>query len=340
MTWRVDSARRISAEIHRLDDSQVCALVDAAEKVGVGIGGTTRTAEIDGAPVFIKQLPLTHSEASDPTATRNHTGLPFVSHYGIGSPAHGVGRELAAHTFTSDCVRSGETDFFPLLLGWRIVDLKCESDLSEFDGDSPRRRWGTSWPQVETKLSEMTSAPTSMVIFLEHVPETLGSWVRRSVAEGSGSTVFAEAVGQIIDATAWMEKQGFHHFDVHPGNILIHDGRLIFTDFGLSLHRDFDLTANEESSLSTHRGFDRDTGLMHLFHWTLFELGYTSRSRRLELLRAAAADPAASALNPVRAALGEKGADLIAEHASVAVRMTEMFAVLMRDAFGAKYDRR
>ncbi|MCF2572058.1 hypothetical protein [Brevibacterium sp. UCMA 11754] len=80
--------------------------------------------------------------------------------------------------------------------------------------------------------------------------------------------------------------------------------------------------------------------LMHLFHWTLFELGFTSRSRRLELLRAAAADPAASVLKPVRAALGDKGADLIAEHASVAVRMTEMFAVLMQDAFGTRYDRR
>ena len=42
MTARVESARRMSVEILRLDDSQVCALVDAAEKVGVGIGGTTK----------------------------------------------------------------------------------------------------------------------------------------------------------------------------------------------------------------------------------------------------------------------------------------------------------
>ncbi|MET1153199.1 hypothetical protein, partial [Arthrobacter sp.] len=76
--------------------------------------------------------------------------------------------------------------------------------------------------------------------------------------------------------------------------------------------------------------------LMHLFHWTLFELGYTSGRQRLELLRAAAADPATLALDPVRAALGD-GADLIAQHASVAVYITEMFGVLMEDAFATQY---
>lgn len=340
MSVRVDRALDISAVIDGLDDAKVRALVDAAETSGLGIGGTTRVARIDGIPVFVKQLPITRREQVDPFATRNLTGLPFVSHYGIGSPAHGVGRELAAHQLTSEWVSSGEADFFPLLLGWRIIDLRCDADLSEFDGDSPKRQWGAYWPQVEKRLAEMKSAPTSMVLFLENVPETLGMWVRRSLAEGTGETVFAQAVDQIIGATAWMEKQGFHHFDVHPGNILVHEGRLLFTDFGLSLHREFELTSDEEASMSTHEGFDHDTALMHLFHWTLFELGYTSGPQRLELLSAAVADPSTPALEPVRAGLGREGADLIAGHAKGAVGITEMFAVLMRDAFGARYSGR
>ena len=40
--------------------------------------------------------------------------------------------------------------------------------------------------------------------------------------------------------------------------------------------------------------------------------------------------------DPVRGALGD-GADLIAQHASVAVYMTEMFGVLMADAFATQY---
>lgn len=215
MTARVDSARRTAVEIARLDDSQVRALVGAAEKVGVGIGGTTRTAHVAGTPVFAKQLPITRSEEADPFSTDNHTGLPFACHYGIGSPAHGVGRELAAHQMTSGWVRSGVVDFFPQLLGWRIIDLKPETDLSEFDGDGPRQQWGGFWPQVETRLAEMKAARSSMVLFLEYVPETLGSAMRRGLAAGTGKTDFAEAVDQIIVATDRMGELGFQHFDIH-----------------------------------------------------------------------------------------------------------------------------
>ena len=86
----------------------------------------------------------------------------------------------------------------------------------------------------------------------------------------------------------------------------------------------------------THVGFDRDTALMHLFHWVLFELGYTSGAERVELLRGTADHRAAPALEPVRKALGVSG-DLFTEHAGVVVCMTEMFAALMQDAFSTRY---
>lgn len=336
MTVRTDDAQAISSMLDGLDDASVRMLIHDADQVGIGIGGTTRTVRIGGTTAFVKQLPLTSIEEADPTATTSRLQLPFVSHYGIGSPTHAVGRELAAHQATSEWVQTGTVDFFPLLLGWRVVDLKCEADLSEFDGDAPPRRWGSHWPQIQSKLAAMKDASKSMVLFLEYVPETLGAWVKRSVAEGTGATVFPDVVDQLLVATAWMNNQGFHHFDVHPGNILVREGRLLFTDFGLALHREFDLTAEEKESIPAHDGFDRDTALMHLFHWTLFELGYISARQRLELLRAAAADQATPALDPIRATLGD-GADLIAQYASVAVYITDMFAALMQDAFATRY---
>ncbi|MCQ1986682.1 hypothetical protein [Arthrobacter sp. zg-Y844] len=339
MTVRIDEAQAISSILDGLDDASVRMLIHDADQVGIGIGGTTKTVRIGESTVFVKQLPLTSIEEADPTATASLLRLPFVSHYGIGSPTHAVGRELAAHQATTEWVQTGVADFFPLLLGWRVIDLKCEADLSEFDGDASPRQWGPHWPSVQSKLTAMKNASKSMVFFLEYVPETLGAWVRRSLVEGTGATVFPEVVDQLLKTTAWMNSQGFQHFDVHPGNILIRDGRLLFTDFGLALHRDFDLTAEEEASMLTHDGFDRDTALMHLFHWTLFELGYTSGPQRLELLRAAAADPTTPALEPVRAALGA-GADRIAQYAGVAVHMTEMFRALTGDALAARYRQR
>ncbi|MDJ0315835.1 protein kinase domain-containing protein [Arthrobacter antibioticus] len=337
MTARTDEARSISDVLAGLDDEDVRTLIGAAEPVGVGIGGATKTARIGETTVFVKQLPLTSIEEADPTTTSSRVQLPFVSHYGIGSPTHGVGRELAAHQATTEWVQAGAADFFPLLLGWRVVDLKCDADLSEFDGDVPQRQWGTHWPQVKRKITAMKDASKSVVLFLEYVPETLGAWVRRSLTDGTGEDVFADVIGQITDATTWMKTQGFQHFDVHPGNILVREGRLLLTDFGLAIYREFDLTPEERASMVAHEGFDRDTALMHLFHWVLFELGYTSGPQRLAMLRAAAADPATPALDPVRVALGAS-ADLIAQHASVAVYITEMFGALMQDASATRYD--
>lgn len=336
MTVRTVEARSTAFMLAGLDGARIRLLVDAARPIGVGIGGTTKIGFVGGTAVFVKQLPLTGIEESDPAGTASRLQLPFVSHYGIGSPSQSVGRELAAHRVTSGWVQEEVVDFFPLLLGWRTIDAKCATDLSEFDGDPGPSQWGPDWPQIQGRLAAMRDASKSMVFFLEYVPETLGAWVRRSLAEGVGAVVFPAVVDQILMATAWMNSQGFQHFDVHPGNILVREGRLLFTDFGLALSREFDLTAEEQASMLTHDGFDRDAALMHLFHWTLFELGYTSSTQRLELLRAVAADPGTSALKPIRAALGE-GADLIAEHANVALYMTEMFSILLKDASATRY---
>lgn len=336
MTAPRENARRLSAVLAGLDDAGVRALVDTAETVGVGIGGTTKTVRVDGSTVFLKQLPLTRGEEQDPTSTAGMAQLPFACHYGIGSPSHGAGRELAAHQMASEWVETGRVDFFPLLLGWRVVGMPCPQDLREFDGEGPPRQWGSHWPQVQGKVSAMKDATSSVVLFLEYVPETLGARVRRSLGEDRGEAVFVDAVNQILKATDWMRAEGFQHFDVHPGNILVREGTLLFTDFGLALHRGWNLTAEEAASMPAHEGYDRDTALMHLFHWVLFELGFTTGPQRLALLRAAADDPATPASAPVRAALGG-GADLIACHAAVAVYITDMFATLMQDASADRY---
>ncbi|GAA3287640.1 hypothetical protein ACFFON_06355 [Arthrobacter citreus] len=336
MTARRENARRLSAVLAGLDDAGVLTLINAAETVGMGIGGTTSTVLVDGTTVFLKQLPLTSAEEQDPTSTAGRAQLPFACHYGIGSPSHGAGRELAAHQLASDWVQTGKADFFPLLLGWRVVDRPCALDLHEFDGDGPPRQWGSHWPQVQNQVTAMEDATSSLVLFLEYVPETLGARVRRSLADGLGEEVFVDAVHQILQATDWMRTEGFQHFDVHPGNILVREGTLLFTDFGLALHRGWKLTAVEAEAMPAHEDYDRETALMHLFHWVLYELGFTTGPQRLALLRAAAADPGTPALASVRAALGD-GADLIACHAAAAVYSTEMFATLMRDASTTQY---
>lgn len=337
MSVHTDHHENVSNVLASLDDAGMLALLDSAVPVGIGIGGSTMTVRINESTVFIKQLPLTKSEEANPTSTSLQVDLPFACHYGIGSPSHGVGRELAAHQVTTEWVHTGAVDFFPILLGWRVVELKCDAELSEFDGEAPPRQWGEHWSHIENRVAEMKDSTSSVVFFLEYVPGTLGDWLRESLSGGTGPEVFANVVGQLIDATAWMKAHGFQHFDLHPGNILVRDGRLLFTDFGLALYRGFDLTAEETAAMVAHENFDHDTALTYLFHWVLFELGYTSRPQRLALLRAVAADPATLELDPVRDALGDS-VDLMAQYANIAVYATEMFDALMTNATATRYE--
>lgn len=339
MTVRTSEALRVSNSLMKYDDNEIRALVESGEQLGVGIGGETKIVRFGDETVFAKLLPLAEAEEPDPTSTASQLQLPFTSHYGIGCPSAGVGRELAAHQLTSQWVRSGTVDFFPLLLGWRIIDLKSKLDLREFEGEQPRRQWGSHWPQLDQRLRSLEQASSSMVLFLEYLPETLGDWLRRRLSDGSGSRAFSQAVNQILSATAWMASQGFLHFDMHPGNILVKEDRLLFTDFGLSLHHEsFELTEGERSAADLYGGFDHDIALMNLFHWVLYELGYTERLARLKLLQSAAASHNSPSLEPVREALGD-GTDIIAQYADLAVTMTEMYSELLDDATATEYSR-
>lgn len=134
-----------------------------------------------------------------------------------------------------------------------------------------------------------------------------------------------------------MRAHGLHHHDVHPQNILVSEGQLVFTDFGLSMHERFELDDDERAFFSRHGNYDHDAGVTSLLHWTLVGLGIGPRADRLATLRAAAVGRGAEYLDSVRARLG-RAADRFAEHAAAAVVITEMFDMLMMNASATSYD--
>ena len=338
MAGRLELVGTLSQQFSGMSDEVIRRLVVGSDRLGRGIGGSTSSADVDGLKVFIKQIPLCADEESALTDTERRLALPFSSHYGIVSPSHGVARELAVHDLTTDWVLNAEIDCFPIMLGWRTVDEKCSVDLSEFDEASVQRRWGTYWPEVDRAVSAMRSAEKSVVIFLEWVPDTLSSWMRSQILADAAGNAFAMAVDQIIDGAGWMKSQGLVHFDLHPGNILVRNNTLLFTDFGLAVHRDFATCSDEVRQIVDHEDFDRDSGLMYLFHWMLHELGMTERSERRELLHIVASQRASSALDPLRPVLGES-ADIIAQYAPTVSLMTEMYDALLKDATATDYVR-
>ncbi|MFC5905810.1 hypothetical protein [Streptacidiphilus monticola] len=54
--------RAVSTALARYSDRALCDLVDAAEPVGAGIGGTSARLSVAGHPVSVKRVPLTDLE--------------------------------------------------------------------------------------------------------------------------------------------------------------------------------------------------------------------------------------------------------------------------------------
>jgi hypothetical protein len=188
-------------------------------------------------------------------------------------------------------------------------------------------------PSSKAARRRASGARTGQVSGTEsrHSRQPLGQFL-----SGNGGAAIATAIEQIASAAAWMGVKGFQHLDVHERNILVRDGRLLFTDFGLALHKDFTLDQNERDFFAAHGGYDHDTGISSLLHWVLAETGVGSRARRLEVLRTAAADPHAVELDAVRAQLGDK-AHFIAQYAAIGVSTTTLFDELMGDASSVSY---
>jgi hypothetical protein len=103
-----------------LSDRRLGDLVDEARVIGSGIGGTSLLLRVEDTPVFVKSVPLTDLERrpENVMSTANLFGLPVCCQYGVGGPAFGVWREVAAHAMTTSWVLGARSESFPLLYHW------------------------------------------------------------------------------------------------------------------------------------------------------------------------------------------------------------------------------
>lgn len=256
--------RRVSTALDLRSDRQLTALLDSARPLGTGIGGTTWLAEVKGAPVFVKRVPITEVELANHRSTADHFGLPPWSHYGVGSPGGGAWRELAAHVLTSADVLAGGSANFLLLHHWRILD-RGERPVTTAAERAETVAFWHDHPGVRRRLDALAAAPADLVLFLEHVSHDLFAWLPR------GSLALVER--DLTAIAGDLDGLGLWHFDAHFANTLTDGERLYLTDFGLASSSRFDLTGAERRFLADHRTHDRGYMLTQLVNWVVRELG-------------------------------------------------------------------
>lgn len=288
----------ISAALTRLSDAQLEALLAEATPNAEGIGGTSASLDVAGSKVFVKAVPLTDLELQNERSTANLFQLPNCFHYGVGSAGFGAWRELAALEQTTGWVQTNESQSFPLLHHWRIRPRRpgptgedLEKTVAFWDGS----------PEVRARLVALEQAASSVVLFLEHVPQTLTQWLAAQVALGTDAL---DAACLMIERclradVAFMNARGLLHLDAHFDNILTDGQRLYFADLGLAMSSAFALSQSEQEFFASHAGYDRAYTMTRLVN-VLTPLGEKSREAARIVERHA---PIAAVMNPFYRAL-------------------------------------
>jgi hypothetical protein len=267
----------VATRLSLLSDRRLGEVAAAAAPLGSGIGGRSAELDIDGRRVFVKRVPLTDLELRPEHArsTANLFELPLFYQYGVGSAGFGAWRELAVHSMTTHWVLGNEYEGFPLMYHWRVLpDSPPEGFADQFGGvDEAVAHWEGSSP-VRRRLEAIGRSSSSLVLFLEHLPQTLATWLHdhRDAATGpAGQSPYPWVEEALACGSTFMGSRGLVHFDAHFRNILTDGRALYFADFGLALSSAFDLSAEEAGFLSHHLSYDRVYTASHLLRYHLLE---------------------------------------------------------------------
>lgn len=328
---RVARYGAVSTALALLNDHQLGRLVDEAQAIGAGVGGTSALLDIAGAPVFVKRIPLTDLER-DPDnvmSTGNVFGLPTFCQYGVvayGAGGFGAWREVAANTMTTNWVLAEQSEAFPLMYHWRVLPGAVPPADELADIDRVVAYWG-GFAAVRRRLHALGQASASVVLFVEYIPQNLDAWLTGQLAAGPDAVAAACAMVQrrLRADIAFMNAGGLLHFDTHFRNVLTDGDRLYFADLGLATSPRFDLSADERDFLALNASHDAGYAVRELLNWMVANVvGIATPDtggpvERYDYIRrcAAGARPAGAAPVPV--------AELISRYAPVAAIMNDFY---------------
>ena len=258
---RLSNYNKVTQHLSHLSNEQLSKLLTAATPLGSGTGGDVLSMEVEGVPLFVKKIRLTTIEQQSPRSTLNLFELPPYYQYGVGSMGFGVWREISAHEITTQWVLNGECQNFPLMYHSRILQrstLPTTETVEQLEDRHGAVEYWDGSSAVGLRLEAADKASADVVVFMEHLPQTLNKWLR---VEGSKGNLTDPAITKIERelnmVAAFMKSRGFLHFDAHFHNILASNNHVYFADFGLAMSQKFDLLPEERAFFEKHIDYDR-----------------------------------------------------------------------------------
>ncbi|MCX6991424.1 MAG: protein kinase family protein [Chlamydiae bacterium] len=261
MAPRLSKYDIVSKHLSSLSDQELRDLLATAHPIGSGTGGEVLSIEVEGVTVFVKKIRLTAIEEANPSETSNLFKLPIAYQYGVGSMGFGVWREIEAHKMTTQWVLTGECQNFPLTYHDRVLQRSTAPAPVTAETLAERKSYIEYWDgstAVGKRAEAADSSLADVVVFMEHIPQTLSKRLKAEACEG---TLQEESLGkldkELSKVTTFMKSHGFLHFDAHFSNVLADPKHVYFADFGLAISDRFDLSLEEIAYRDRHQDYDR-----------------------------------------------------------------------------------
>lgn len=287
-------------------DADLAELVSA--DTAVGVGGGCSVVDVDGAPVFVKRIPLTDRELASPCSTANLFDVPLLAQYGVVSPGFNAWRELAANEILTG------TGSIPRLLHWRVLPGRAPLAAEHTDIDAVVAALHGS-AAVRVRLDALAAASHSLVLFSEYLPLSLKDWLRD--APESKAEMLEQ---QLMHVVGVLREHELLHMDGHFDNFRTDGERLYLTDFGLVTSPRFELSTAERAFVRRHATHDAEYAAMRLVNWLATEVCGVSTvpaARNAFVGRCARGDIPDRVPQPLAA--------ILARHAPAAARMNSLY---------------
>ena len=165
----------IGNRLAHVESSRIDALLGASD--GQSGWGGSHVISVGPSKVFVKRIPVTDVEHENIFSTENLHHLPTWYNYGVGSAGFGAFRELVAHIKTTNWVLDGAIENFPLMYHYRIHP--CSGSRPELDEERHKGYvdyWGAD-ENIDRYIRNRHTARHEIVLFLEHIPGVLDSWL-------------------------------------------------------------------------------------------------------------------------------------------------------------------
>ncbi|MCL3859737.1 serine/threonine protein phosphatase [Actinotalea sp. K2] len=322
----------VSASLAACDDDELVEFLRGAPAGAAGVGGGAAVLDVDGVAVFAKRIPITDRELAHPHSTANLFDLPIACQYGmhrLAGPGFGAWRELAANLTVTEGVLGGESELFALLHHWRVLPGRAPIASEHRDVEAVVAQFGGD-PAVRTRLEELARADSSLVLFLEHVPDALLD--RLDDPAGIAETFER----QLLDIVAFLRRREVLHMDGHLANMRADDDRIYLVDFGLATSPRFDLSDVEREFVARNVDHDADYAAMRLVNWLVttvcgvpVPISGGPAARNAYVRRCAGGDIPHEVPAPV--------AGVLARHAPAAARMNDFCWRLVDGDIHAQY---